>query len=98
MFAGDIMVRLAARCERAHLRIKSEQFAGWGENKGFVSGATIASAHGRAGDQINAEFFGSCGEEMLGLAAVRFGDKSDTHAEAGGEHFRQNDQRIFWRR
>ena len=53
------------------------------------------SPHGRAGNQTNAELFGCACEKLLSRSAIRLRDGVRVHAEAGGEHFGQHNERIL---
>src|SRR5205809_4421105 len=56
-FARRVTFGLAAEAEGAHLRVKGQQFAPRRENQRLVSRAAVASPHGRAGNQANANSF-----------------------------------------
>ena len=50
-----------------------------------------------AAKQEHFELFRFRGEELFGRAPALFGDGAGVHAEAGGEHFRQQDERPGFR-
>ncbi len=94
-FARCVAGGLAAKGEWAHLRVIGQQLALRRENQRLVPCAPVASAHGCACDQANAELLGRARKKLLRRSAIRLCNGVRVHAEAGGEHFRQQHQRIF---
>src|SRR6266576_460765 len=92
-----VMLSLSTRREWLHLGVEGDQFSGGRKHQRFVACLAIASAHGGAGQKEDARFFCGARQELLGFPAAGLRHRTGVNGETGGKHFRQHDERIFFR-